>query len=209
MNQGTALLARAAAATASSGFAAGLLPPTFGCEWHEAHWLELKRGPSPLPSFAVAPLTTSTVLNRARPSWKNANSAAPSPGIGSGVVLSVAVRRTPGSTACATAVVVYAQAAASRLNLQTQGMTCWKFMIVPSRCCEQSTCIDCASGGGLRVSQDVVEVTQSRDVAVARQSAARIAAGRLAPGLIRVDISTLFHDGGARRNAESARPSDP
>jgi hypothetical protein len=30
---------------AINGFWAGLEPPTAGCEWHEKHWFELKRGP--------------------------------------------------------------------------------------------------------------------------------------------------------------------
>ena len=48
MNQGTTFLAPLSVATAIKGFCAGLDPPGAGCEWQDRHWLELKRGPSPL-----------------------------------------------------------------------------------------------------------------------------------------------------------------
>ena len=69
MNQGTAFFAPLSVATAIKGFCAGLDPPPAGCEWQDRHWLELKRGPSPL----FVPLaTTSISANLASPSWKNA-----------------------------------------------------------------------------------------------------------------------------------------
>ena len=77
----------------SRGYCAGLDPPGAGCEWQDRHWLELKRGPSPL---LLPPATTSISANRVNPSWKNVVSSAvrsfkgpPAPG---------APPRTPGST---------------------------------------------------------------------------------------------------------------
>src|ERR1700694_1591465 len=49
MNHGTTFLAPLSVAIAIKGFVAGLDPPGPGCEWQDKHWLELKRGPSPLP----------------------------------------------------------------------------------------------------------------------------------------------------------------
>ena len=72
MNQGTMFLAPLSVATAIRGFCAGLDPPVAGCEWQERHWLELKRGPSPL---LAPPATTSTSPKRTDPSWKNAASS--------------------------------------------------------------------------------------------------------------------------------------
>src|ERR1700676_1728310 len=51
-NHGTVFLAPFKVATAIKGFCARLVPPASGCEWQDRHWLELKRGPSPL----LAPL---------------------------------------------------------------------------------------------------------------------------------------------------------
>src|ERR1700688_355904 len=48
MNHGTLFFAPLKVATAINGFCAGLDPPSSGCAWQEMHWLELKRGPSPL-----------------------------------------------------------------------------------------------------------------------------------------------------------------
>ena len=56
-NHGNVFFAPLSSATAIKGFEAGLVPPTAGCKWHDEHWLELKRGPSPLLS---PPVTTST-----------------------------------------------------------------------------------------------------------------------------------------------------
>src|SRR5258708_14010809 len=56
MNHGNVFFAPLSLATAIKGFAAGLVPPTAGCKWQDEHWLELKRGPSPLLS---PPVTTS------------------------------------------------------------------------------------------------------------------------------------------------------
>jgi len=93
MNHGTVFFAPFKVATAIKGFCAGLDPPAAGCEWQERHWLELKRGPSPLFEPLV---TTSTSANLACPSWKNAVSSAMSPF--SGVPAPAGPPRTPGST---------------------------------------------------------------------------------------------------------------
>src|ERR1700730_8645488 len=68
MNQGNAFFAPLSVATAIKGFGLGLVPPTAGCKWQDEHWLELKRGPSPL---LLPPVTTSTSWNLVSPSWKN------------------------------------------------------------------------------------------------------------------------------------------
>ena len=73
MNQGTSFFAPLSVATGIKGFCAGLDPPGAGCEWQDKHWLELKRGPSPL---LLPPATTSISANRVIPSWKNAVSSA-------------------------------------------------------------------------------------------------------------------------------------
>ena len=64
MNQGTSFFAPLSVATGIKGFFAGLDPPGAGCEWQDRHWLELKRGPSPL---LLPPATTSTSANRREP----------------------------------------------------------------------------------------------------------------------------------------------
>jgi hypothetical protein len=68
MNQGTVSFAPLSVAKAIEGFIRGLVPPGAGCEWQARHWLELKRGPSPL---LAPPVTTSTSANLFRPSLKN------------------------------------------------------------------------------------------------------------------------------------------
>src|SRR6516164_9825933 len=93
MNHGTEFFAPFKTATSGRGFFAGLVPPMLGCEWQEKHWLELKRGPSPLFEPLV---TTSTSANLACPSWKNAVSSAVRPF--SGVPAPAGPPRTPGST---------------------------------------------------------------------------------------------------------------
>src|SRR6516225_9168920 len=93
MNHGTTFLAPSSVATATIGFWAGLEPPTFGCAWHDKHWLELKRGPSPL---FEPPCTTSMSPNLDCPSWKNAVSSVVRPG--SGPPAPAGPLRTPGST---------------------------------------------------------------------------------------------------------------
>src|SRR5215469_10796010 len=92
VNHGTAFFAPSSVATAIKGFCAGLEPPMFGCEWHEKHWFELKRGPSPL---FEPPCTTSISPNLDCPSWKNAVSSAVRPG--SGPPALAGPPRTPGS----------------------------------------------------------------------------------------------------------------
>ena len=92
-NQGTTLFAPLSVATAIKGFCAGLVPPGAGCAWHERHWLELKRGPSPL---FEPPCTTSTSMNLAAPSWKKALSSAVR--LLRGSPAPAAPPRTPGST---------------------------------------------------------------------------------------------------------------
>src|SRR5579864_2845767 len=77
MNQGTVFLAPLRVAIPIKGFRAGLDPPAAGCAWQDKHWLELKRGPSPL---LLPPPTTSTSANRESPSLKNAFSSAVRPG---------------------------------------------------------------------------------------------------------------------------------
>ena len=79
MNHGTLFFAPLRVAIAIKGFCAGLEPPASGCEWQEKHWLELKRGPSPL---LLPPVTVSISWNLASPSWKKALSSAVSPGKG-------------------------------------------------------------------------------------------------------------------------------
>src|SRR5258708_7626285 len=75
-NHGTVFFAPLKVATAICGFCAGLDPPSSGCAWQDMHWLELKRGPSPL----FAPFVTlSTSANRACPSRKYAVSSAVNP----------------------------------------------------------------------------------------------------------------------------------
>src|ERR1035441_328351 len=108
MNQGTSFLAPLSVATAIKGLFAGLEPPGAGCEWQDRHWLELKRGPSPL---LLPPETTSISANRWIPSRKYAASSAlrlfrelPAPG---------APPRTPGSTG----------PLAGPPNVRTHGMT--------------------------------------------------------------------------------------
>ena len=64
MNHGDVFFAPLSLATAIKGFAAGLVPPTAGCKWQDEHWLELKRGPSPLLS---PPVTTLNVLKSGEP----------------------------------------------------------------------------------------------------------------------------------------------
>src|SRR5881227_2270119 len=93
MNHGTVFFAPLSVATAIKAFCAGLVPPMFGCEWHEKHWFELKRGPSPL---FEPPCTTSISPNLDCPSWKNAVSSAVKPG--SGPPALAGPPRTPGST---------------------------------------------------------------------------------------------------------------
>ena len=93
MNHGTVFFAPFKVATAIKGFCAGLDPPASGCEWQEKHWLELKRGPSPLFEPLV---TTSTSANLACPSWKNAVSSAVRSF--SGPPAPAGPPRTPGST---------------------------------------------------------------------------------------------------------------
>ncbi len=93
MNHGTTFFAPFSVAIAIEGLAAGLVPPTLGCAWHDWQLLELKRAPSPL---FWPPVTDSISTNLVSPSWKNAVSSAlrplravPAPG---------APPRTPGST---------------------------------------------------------------------------------------------------------------
>lgn len=73
INHGTTFIAPLRTEMAIKGFPAGLDPPAAGCEWHDRHWFELKRGPSPL---LLPPVTTSISANLARPSVKNAFSSA-------------------------------------------------------------------------------------------------------------------------------------
>src|SRR5207237_10790849 len=46
MNHGTVFFAPLSVATAIKAFCAGLVPPMFGCEWHEKHWFEVVQGGS-------------------------------------------------------------------------------------------------------------------------------------------------------------------
>ncbi len=92
MNHGTTFFAPLSVAIWIKGFCAGLVPPGAGCKWQDRHWLELKRGPSPM---LLPPVTVSTSANLFTPSWKNTLSSAvrlfrgpPAPG---------APPRTPGS----------------------------------------------------------------------------------------------------------------
>ena len=94
MNHGTMFLAPLRVAIAIKGFRAGLDPPAAGCEWQDMHWLELKRGPSPL---LLPPVTDSISANLTSPSLKNAVSSAVRPGRGAPVP--ARPPRTPGSAA--------------------------------------------------------------------------------------------------------------
>src|ERR1700730_139438 len=92
-NQGTMFFAPLSVATAIKGFCAGLVPPGEGCAWHARHWLELKRGPSPL---FEPPCTTSTDVNLVNPSWKKVFSS--DVRLLRGLPAPAAPPRTPGST---------------------------------------------------------------------------------------------------------------
>src|SRR5215469_8542253 len=93
MNHGTAFFAPLSVATAIRGFWAGLVPPILGCEWQEKHWLELKRGPSPL---FEPPWTASIAANLTWPSRKNVVSSAVRPA--NAPPAPAGPPRTPGST---------------------------------------------------------------------------------------------------------------
>src|SRR6267154_6284253 len=80
-NEGTLLVAPFAAANATCGFSAGLVPPTAGCKWQPAQLSRFIAGPRPSATFSTSSKSSLPALNDASSVRVRPTIGAPAPAV--------------------------------------------------------------------------------------------------------------------------------